>query len=266
MQNNFKINKELRWIKVSELVINPEYRIYKARKRTALKTIKNNFIIQPLTGIEIPPHVVLLDGHDRYDTIYEFGMQDKLVPIWVVIDPLTPKQIKEFILELGKHKRKTNLDYMAEYELYNSIIPNQQGKKQEGPYRHQLIADEMDISTTQLSKLLMINEINPTLLQEVDHGHRTLAGAEQKAKEIKRQLPEAKEKKESRQLDLGKHVDIAGADTVCPTCKRPFGEMEWKDLPGFFTFKRDETNNQTTWLEPLDENNDPQTPTTDEQE
>jgi hypothetical protein len=265
-EHNFKIKKVLRWIKVSDLVINPEYRIYQPRERADLKSIKTDEVIEPFTGLFENDAVTLINGFDRYDAIMRMGMPDMIVPVWVITDTLTPDQVNKLILDLSRQKQKTHHDYVIEYKLYDSIIPTHQGVKQEGPTRHKVIAGLMGISTSQLSKLLMINEVKPTLLQEVDHGHRTLAGAEQKAKEIKRQLPEAKEKKESRQLDLGKHVDIAGADTVCPTCKRPFGEMDWKDLPGFFTFKRDETNNQTTWLEPLDDSINPQAPTPDEQD
>lgn len=255
MKENFQHKKELKWMPAFALNIKPGHRIYTPRARTDLQSsIPESKIIQPFTAKQQVDGIDLLDGFDRYDTLAKSNLLHIDVPVWVITDELTDVQTKKLILDLGRQKQKTNTDYLVEYEIYNQVVPNEQGKKLGGHNRHKLIAGLMGISTGKLSQILRISKVDKSLIQQVDHGHATLAEVEQEAKKIKRENPEKFPKKESRVVDYGKKVDIAEAATACcPTCKRPFTDMEYKDLPEYFTHGRDETNNQTDWLEPLQE-------------
>lgn len=251
MQENFHYKKELRWLLPQELTIRDEYRLYAPRERTDLShSIPESGIIQPLTTVAEDELNILLDGFDRHGLSTVFP--DVKIPVWVITDQLTEMQKKKLILDLGRQKQKTKTDYLKEYEVYNTIVPNEQGKTKGGHNRHKLIAGMIGISTSQLSQILMINKARPSLLVEVDNDHRTLSEAQQVAKQIKRERKnvEAAEKSEGISSP-GKKVDMKPKFDVCPTCHRRLSETDWGDVPSMFPFKRDETNNQTNWLEPI---------------
>lgn len=253
MQENFQHKKELHWLKPGEITIREEYRLYAPRERTDLiHSIPESGVHEPLTALLENPNINLLNGFDRMDVINSQNLQEIKIPVWVILDPLSEDQRKKLILDLGRQKQKTKTDYAKEFELYDSIIPNEQGKNMGGHNRYKLIAGLMGISTSQLSQILRIQKAMPSLLQEVDNGHRTLSDAEQKAKQINREKKQGEAGDKSDGINSpGKKVDMEPIIDVCPTCKRKLSETDWKDLPGMFPFKRDETNNQTDWMEPI---------------
>jgi len=255
MKETFQHKKNLQWLLPAEFKVVDEYRIYAPRERTDLShSIDESHIIEPFTAIKVNDEIVLINGFDRFDVINAKALTELKIPTWVIEEPLSTVQVKKLILDLGRQKQKTYSDYLSEFEIYNMVVPNEQGKKLGGHNRFKIIAALMGISPTQLSKLQRINSVRPTLISQVDNGHATLVQAEQKAKQIKREQRQETEKQSSNNVsNAGKVVDMNQKYHTCPTCKRPLSEMEWKDLPDYFTYKRDESNNQTDWLQPLTE-------------
>jgi len=255
MEDKFYYHKELRWLEPNEITIDENLRFYQARERTDLEhTIKESKFMEPITVCYEEGKYILLNGFDRMGIVSKNKLTAK-IPTWVLLDMLSDVQKKKFIVDLAKQKQKTYVDYMNEYHLYNSMIPNEQGQKMDGKNRHKLIASMMGLSTSQLSKLLRIDKASPVLLAAVDNEHITLSKAEQQAKEILR-----KQRGESTDADSEAHddkeIDINKAPlTHCPSCNRPLTDIKWDDLPDMFSFKKDETNSQTTWMEPLDNDN-----------
>lgn len=251
MQINFNYKKELRWLLPHEITINQDYRIYAPRERTDLiNSIPESGIIEPLTSVEQDEKIILLNGHDRHSICIQ--KPDVKIPVWIITDSLSEEQKKKLILDLGRQKIKTKSDLAKEFELYDSIIPNNQGQRKGGHNRHKLIAGLMGISTSHLSQILRIKKQSPSLLTEVDNGHRTLSDAEQVAKRLKKENHQKEDEAAGANIKPpGKKIEMNPSIDVCPTCHRPFGDMNWKEIPELFTYKRDDTNNQQNWLEPL---------------
>jgi hypothetical protein len=251
MQEKFKYHKELRWLLPSEIVVKEELRFYPPRLRTDLEhSLSESKFIVPLTAILEAGQNILLDGFDRFDIVHQKGMQDK-IPVWVILDPMTDQEKRKLIVDLAKQKQKNYVDYMNEYHFYSSIIPNEQGKQMGGKNRHKLIALLMGISTSQLSKLLRIDSVSPELLAAVDHEHLTLSQAEQRAKEKKRSGGRDARNTHPQLFNPDKKIDMTPPLDKCPSCHRPLTTVKWEDLPAMFDFKKDESNSQTTWLEPI---------------
>lgn len=253
MQNKFQYHKELRWLKLNEITILEDYRIYTPRERTDLElSIKDSGLHEPLTAVHETEKIILLNGFDRMDTLLKKEQPDLVVPVWVILDPLTDSQKKKLILDLARQKQKTYVDYMNEYHLYDSLIPNEQGKNMGGKNRHKLIALMIGISTSQLSKLLRIDKVSPSLLSAVDHEHLTLSAAEQRCKEIIRNGRERDPHNTHAELfNPDKSIDVSKALTHCPACNRPLTTIDFDGIQDLFIFKRDETNSQIDWKQPL---------------
>lgn len=251
MQEKFKHHKELRWLLPGEIKVKEELRFYPPRKRTDLEhSIAESKILEPFTTILEGGQIILLNGFARYDIILQTGVQDK-IPVWVILDPMSDVQKRQLQIELAKQMQKYYVDYINEYNHYNTIVPKNQGKKTEGKNRHKLIALMMGISTSQLSKLLHIHKIDPDLLAAVDHEHMTLSQAEQRAKEKKRNGTKDARNTHARLFNPDKQIDMTPPLDNCPSCHRPLTTIKWEDLPTLFSFKKDESNSQTTWLQPM---------------
>lgn len=253
MQENFQIKKALEWLLPSEFKIVDEYRIYAPRERTDLSaTIDESHIIEPFTAIRVAGGTILINGFDRHRQVIEKNLNSLKIPTWVITEELSDKQIKKLILDLSRYKKKTYQDQLVEYRLYDELIPNEQGKRLGGHNRHKLIANLIGISPSQLSTLLRIDNVRPSLITEVDNQHRTLSDAQQKAKEIKQAVKKKDNEHKHSVAAVGKPINVTQTSfDVCPTCNRPLSDIQPEELPGIFNYKRPEDDNHTEWMAPL---------------
>jgi len=251
-----KYNRELRWIEIRNCEPDTEHIIYNSVERKDLNiSVGKSGVIQPFTGIVTGDKVSIIDGRERLRVAKEKFGQDHEVPVWVILDSLTDEQIKYLMLDLERTRRKTYVDRIAEYELYNKLIPNRQGQDLHGEKnRTQVICGLMGICKSQLMKLIKIDRISPTLLEAVDNDLITLEGARRKAEEIERN----RKKEESEEITTepviskrrfsDKVIDLESFPRCCPHCNNDFSTLRYEDILNRFNVNRKEDEFQTDWL------------------
>lgn len=252
-------HRELRWIEIKNCRAEEDYAIYGTVKRKDLDiSVGKSGVIQPFTGIIKEGKTLILDGRERLKVAKEKFEEDYQVPVWVISETLTDSELKWLVLDLERTRKKTYLDLMSEFKLYNSLIPNRQGQRGVEKGRRQLICDLMGISTSQLKKLIKIDNINPSLLIAVENGVCTLETASRKADEIKRKSklqPEMsqeenceEEKKGRDRIYRDKEIDLNDLPDSCPSCNRRLDTIEYDDIQEIFNVNRKDDENQTDWL------------------
>lgn len=260
--NGFKTQKKLKWIPIGLIHKVDNFRIYTPGTNQGLKaSIQKSGVIEPLSVIVRDKKHILINGYERIEVLEQdtnFGYDFK-IPVWVYQDQLTDDEIHWLVLDLAKVRKKSNVDLVNEYHLYNKLVPNNQGKKDVDQHRIDYIATMMGISVSRLKKLLSIDKVQPSLLRAVDDEVITLSNAEQKKKAIVKKRKDEEELKEM-QKDVddnpveettkyhNKDVDLEALPTCCPSCNRAFDTMTWVEIPDIFNYKRKEENKQTDWL------------------
>lgn len=253
-------NRELKWVAITDCHPHEGHKVYASQDRRDLElSVGKSGVIQPFTGFTQEGNVLIIDGRERLKAAKTQLPSDYKVPVWVITDPLTDAEIKWLILDIERTRKKTYVDIMNEYHLYNQLIPNRQGQKDVGKKRTQMICDLMGISTSQLNKLKRIDKIKPDLLAAVDSGLITLEGARRKADEIKRRRDrdsepqdhdseeESSEGRERIYQDKG--IDLTQLPDCCPACNRGFATIQYEDIQSIFNVNRSEDEFQTDWLE-----------------
>jgi hypothetical protein len=265
----FAHKRELRYVPVSAIMVDETYRIHPASERTDLEaTIPKVGIVEPLTCVQESKKIILLNGFDRRDVIIKLLGPDTMVPVWVITEKLTDKEKKAYILYHGQQRKKTKVQIIGEYHMWNQVLPNNQGKDTGGGNRYKLIANYLGISSSQLSNLLMVDKCEPSLLVAVDNGHESMANAMERCKQKR---AAAKNGGNKNGGPPSKDINLDAPHDKCPTCNRPFHDLDWKDLPALFDYKR--TEDDTTWMEPIegsevnnDQNTNPNNTNSDDKE
>lgn len=262
MENQKQIKKELEFHSLDNLVIVSEYFRYEPQTfeddRSLQFSLKDRGLKEPFTAIRSGDNLNLLNGNRRHTILSDLYGPKYEVPVWVISESLNEEEIQWLILDLAKVRKKTNVDYVNEFHIYNKLVPNNQGKKNNPISRRQLLAQYMGVSSSKISLLLSIDADAPEQLKAVDNGIITLSQAKIKAKEIrehKEQLQKGFQDNDDvpELIITGKHrnktIDLDSVATHCSHCNRSFDSIEWHEIPMIFNKNRNDKNNQTDWLQ-----------------
>ncbi|MGB1040493.1 MAG: ParB N-terminal domain-containing protein [Flavobacteriales bacterium] len=219
------------------------------------KTIRDRGQHLPIIAIRRDGKLYIVDGRFRVEAILEAYGENHLVDVEIIEDELTLEEIQWLIADLGKKRKLRYQDYVNLYFLYHQLVPNQQGKKDVDEDRHKLIASHIGVSTSQLSKLLRINRVDPFLITELDHGvtmQSVMTTVKKMEEEADAKRKDQEEEKESTTTLHNTHhkdrvVDLDAVPNCCAACNRPY-DVKWEDIPVIFNVGRDETNDQEDWL------------------
>jgi hypothetical protein len=262
--------RELRFLTLGQIILDDKYAIYDRTLDSSMsKSLEDSGLLQAFTAVPKESKYLLLDGSRRIDHLMATQSPDYLIPVWVIEDELTDKEIIRLVLSLNTTRKKKYVELLNEYHAYDKVIPNNQGKSGVEKYRHELIAEYMGISVSSINKLRFIDSIKPELIIAVDEGIITLGQAHVKAKQIKyerqkNQNPEEQiadsefdlpalsdgEEDEANKVRQRKDkiVDLTSLPTLCPCCNRPFSDMTWDDINTVFNKKQTEEDTATDWL------------------
>ncbi len=220
------------------------------------KTIRDRGQHLPIIAIRRDGKLYIVDGRFRVEAILEAYGEDHLVDVEIIEDELTLDEIQWLIGDLGKKRKLRYQDYVNLYFLYHYLVPNLQGQKDVDEDRHKIIARHIGISTSQLSKLLRINKVEPFLIKELDHGttmQSVMTTVKKMEEEAAAKLNSQDEEEESSTTLHNTHhkdrvVDLDAVPNCCAACNRPYN-IKWEDIPVIFNVGRDDTNDQANWLE-----------------
>ena len=247
-------------LRVGDLLVDDDFFAYSKQESNHhegfAKTIRDRGLHLPIIVIHRDHQLYIVDGRFRVDTIIDEYGEDHEVEVEVIEEDLTLEEIQWLIADLGKTRKLRYQDLVNLYFLYHGLIPNRQGQHDVDENRHKVIARHIGISTSQLSKLLRINRVDPTQIMELDRGvsMKTVMNAIKKMEEVeeaKRKAEAEQEQENTIKLHNSHHKDrVVDMDAVperCECCKR-FYDTKWQEIPSIFDEGRDETNSQTDWL------------------
>lgn len=260
----FDRQPDLQFHPLADLCLDPTVGFYQPQNekndRSLELSLMDRGMRKPFIATASHGKLVILDGKRRYPMMLKHYGPDHVIPVLVVNMVLTQDEMALLQMDLANTREKLKVDLVSEFYLYDKHVPKQQGKKgDEKIDRRKQIAEYMDISTSHLALLLMIDRINPKLLAAVDNGVATLSKVARQAKAIQKQK-EAEErenkKPEGNDPDVellkllnyrDKVIDINDRITCCPTCRHDL-DRTWKEIPPLFSIGRNETNSATDWL------------------
>lgn len=276
MNEKLNLTKTLEHLLLSSISVNEAYRIYDKTPDTGInESTTRAGIINPLMVIRKEDKYILIDGFHRYDFMIEKYPGDKEVPVWIIHNEFTDDQILMLILDIDRTKKKNYIDILAEYHLYNRLIPNNQGKSNMDSGRLKIIAERIGVSTSTINRLLKVDRVKPALVHAAANGIITLDKAMTDAKAIERErkkrdeyedddfessgedaledLPDSENKKmkstqDSRRAIVDKIIDLESITSCCPGCNRTLDNLTWEDIPTLFNQKRQPSEEQTDWL------------------
>ncbi len=254
--NGVKYNRELCWVELSKCFPDEKHVIYGPKARPDINiSVSEKGILQPLTGYEEGDRILIFDGRERLEVAKSTFPTTHKVPIWIIKDKLSDDEIHWIMLDLERTRKKNYVDILAEFYLYNSLIPSNQGKKDVENSRIQIICDLIGVSKSQLMMLQRIDKINPSLIHAVDSGVITLDSAKRKAREIEKHKDSVHEKCSDETVDEGndiglgdKEVNLIALPKQCPSCNRPFSSIRFEDIPELFSLNRKETDLERDWI------------------
>jgi len=262
-QNKFSVRlqsttRTLSKVRVGDLCIDDAFFTYAKQEAEHhegfTKTIRDRGQHLPIIVIRTEDQLFIVDGRFRVDAIIEVHGLDHQVEVEIIEDALSITEIQWLIADLGKKRKLRYEDYVNLYFLYHDLVPNQQGQKDVDEDRHKIIARHIGISTSQLSKLLRINKVEPFLIKELDHGvtMQSVMTTVKKMEEEAAEMLKAEEEESTTTLHNTHHkdrvVDLEAVPECCAACNRPYN-IKWEDIPVIFNVGRDDTNDQANWLE-----------------
>lgn len=255
------LTKNLVLLTLGDLTIDPNYVIHAEQSdenSLALElSIKEDGYQGAMTAIQKDGKTIVINGNRSYQTLLNLYGTEYEVYVWVYEDEMTEEQIKLLILALGKVRKKLRTDILTEFEIWDKVIPSNQGKNDVDKKRIQKIADRIGVSTSILNKLIRINKADPDLIRQLDVGDTNLAKAEDTARKMEKEKlksqveadgkPVVVEPDKTRYAD--KNVDLDALPTCCPTCNRQLSTITPEEIPSIFNVDRQEKNNQLTWMQ-----------------
>ncbi len=276
MEEKLNLTKTLEHLPLSGISVKEAYRIYDKTPDTGInESTTRAGIINPLMVIRKDDKYILIDGYHRYDFMTENYSGDTEVPTWIIRNELTDDEILMLILDIDRKKKKSYIDILAEYHLYDKLIPNNQGKSNTNSGRLKIIAERIGVSTSTINRLLKIDRIKPALIHAAANGIITLDKAmtdakailcerkkkdeyedldfESSGEETSEDFPESENKKmkstqDSRRPITDKVIDLEAITTCCRGCNRTFDSLTCNDIPMVFNQKRQPSEEQTDWL------------------
>lgn len=261
-----QIKKTLVPLTIGELSVDPKYTFHSTQSDENTKglelSIKEDGYQGVMTAVKKDDNFYLINGIRCHSILLDLHGPDFNVFVWVLDGQPTDKEIKLHILALGKVRKKSKIDLLAEFEVWDKVIPSNQGKKDVDKKRIDLISQRMGISTSLLNKLIRINKADPDLIRQLDVGDTDLKKAETRAKHKEKESEKNNllDKAKPAELELNgqeplftkyKDVDVCLDDlpTCCPTCNRQFSTITPEEIPSIFNVERKEENKQITWMQ-----------------
>jgi hypothetical protein len=261
-----QIKKTLVPLTIGELSVDPKYTFHSIQSDENTKglelSIKEDGYQGVMTAVKKDDTFYLINGIRCHSILLDLHGPDFKVYVWVLDGQPTDEEIKIHILALGKVRKKSKVDLLAEHEVWDKVYPSNQGKKDVDKNRIDLIATRMGISPSLLNKLIRINKADPDLIRQLDVGDTDLKKAEARAKHEEKESEKKKllNSTNPTELDLEnleqsttkyKDVDVRLDDlpTCCPTCNRQFSTITPEEIPSIFNVDKKEGNQQITWMQ-----------------
>lgn len=251
--------QSLKFVSLDKICVKEKHKLFEEQgeynNRSLELSIQERGLKTAFTCYKKEGEYILLNGHRRYAILLQSNDAEFEVPIWLIEGELTEEDIDWFILDLAQVRKLTNRDYLNLYKKYNELVPNNRGKKDSPESRRKIIAEYVGISSSQISKLLLVDQHAPKLFRNVDDGKNTLIQAEQMAKAARSEKKKREEARDNPGSELdddeeekrNRVIDLESLPDCCPSCNRTF-DITWEDIPNIFNEKRDDTNNQKDWL------------------
>lgn len=270
-QNN--ISKILRQIRLGDFSIDPKYVFHSIQgeeNTLALEiSLKEDGLQGTFTAIKKGEKLILIDGNRRYPTLLDLHGPELMVYVWVYDGDLSEEEINKQILAIGKTRNKSTRDVTNEFDVWEGIVPSNQGKNDVNTGRVQEIAQRIGVSTSKLNKLLRIRREDPDLLRQIDVEDTSFTSAYNRAIVLKKKREEQQKEAEKKEVVVDgqpevseqeiagggkekyrdKDVDLDALPTCCPTCNRSYNTITPEEIPSMFNVDRKEENNQTTWMQ-----------------
>ena len=133
MQKTFSKKKKLEWLPLGDLHQSETYNIYEEQSYDANRSLELSLgkrgVEEPFTAIKKDDIRFIINGNRRYGIQFNQYGKDYVVPVWVIEEELSEDEIHWLILDLSRYRKKTYVDYITEYTLYDRLVPTNQGKK-----------------------------------------------------------------------------------------------------------------------------------------
>ncbi len=137
------------------------------------KSIESKGLLEPLV---ITKDKIIISGHRRYEVIKNLGWSSVQVRR---VETLSSDEEIELLIHSNQQRVKTCKEILNEYEYLSEIIPSRQGKrsdldKSDKSNKREEIANEINVPSSTIGKMLFIKKESPNLIEEIDKGKASL--------------------------------------------------------------------------------------------